>query len=122
MFFPQKKTTLFHDIASGCVALLGCCLLVKKHLSCYYLRRPEADWYLGIWGAEPPRECANLIFPIERCIIPLLVSGITIIFAAWPLLYPNPENANKVDIKLDGSHGMPWHALAYQGLPLHVMA
>ena len=22
----------------------------------YNLRRPEADWYRGVWGAEPPRE------------------------------------------------------------------
>ena len=58
-FFVSQTNYLFTNIASGWCMPCGFLFLPQKNILLTCLWRPEADWYRGVWGAEPPRECAS---------------------------------------------------------------
>jgi len=64
-------------------------------------RRPEADWYRGVWGAEPPRECASGHCSRIQCSFPARHLPI---YNTWMLIAPLLTGGLSIDTSSLGGH------------------
>ena len=155
----HEKTTLWVDTvvvwAPHCLA--GTCALLKKNA--YFQKQGGPIRSIASRGQlcflkkiilltpkfhptpTPDNQTLPIPTPRSNPMTPVTRLGVTIIFPAWPTFSSNPnlKHSKKVDNRLDGSHGMPWHmpwhasaclgmhgmrwhALACLGMPWHAIA
>ena len=123
-----------HDLVSLC--FLKARLSHDTHFLFWLLMRRNVNATAAPPGASPPWR-SHVHANVNHRRFRRTHSGMTNYYMSGMAIItfisnPNLKHENNVDIKLDGSHGMPlqamaclgmlWHALACHGLPWHALA